>query len=45
MTRPRSAETGNPRNVPYYETLGFRVVLEAEAPDDGPRVWFMRCDP
>ena len=38
-------ETANPRNVPYYETFGFRVVDEAEAPDDGPRVWFMRLNP
>jgi len=38
-------ETGNPRNVPYYETFGFRVVDEAEAPNGGPRIWFMRRDP
>lgn len=38
-------ETGNPRNVPYYETFGFRVVDEAERPDEGPRIWIMRLDP
>lgn len=38
-------ETGNPRNVPYYEAFGFRVVDEAEAPDKGPCIWFMRCNP
>jgi len=38
-------ETGNPRNVPYYEKSGFVVVDEEEAPDGGPRVWFMRRDP
>lgn len=38
-------ETGNPRNVPYYEAFGFRVIDEAEAPDEGPRIWFMRRDP
>jgi ribosomal protein S18 acetylase RimI-like enzyme len=38
-------ETGNPRNLPYYEAFGFRVVDESESPDDGPRVWFMRRDP
>ena len=38
-------EAGNPRNVPYYERLGFKVVEEADAPDGGPHVWFMRCDP
>ena len=38
-------ETGNPRNVPIYEHLGFRVVEAADAPDGGPRVWFMRWSP
>jgi GNAT superfamily N-acetyltransferase len=38
-------ETGNPRNVPYYETFGFRVVDEADAPGGGPRIWFLRRDP
>jgi ribosomal protein S18 acetylase RimI-like enzyme len=37
-------ETGNPRNVAYYETFGFRVVDESEAPEGGPRVWIMRRD-
>jgi GNAT superfamily N-acetyltransferase len=50
LTQARSAgvaawlETGNPRNVGYYETLGFVVVEEARPPGDGPPVWFMRCD-
>jgi ribosomal protein S18 acetylase RimI-like enzyme len=34
-------ETGNPRNVPYYERLGFRVIDEGNAPDGGPHIWFM----
>jgi GNAT superfamily N-acetyltransferase len=38
-------ETGNPRNVPIYEHLGFRVSDAADAPDGGPRVWFMRWSP
>jgi ribosomal protein S18 acetylase RimI-like enzyme len=38
-------ETGNPRNVSYYERFGFRVVDEADAPDGGPRIWFLRRDP
>jgi GNAT superfamily N-acetyltransferase len=38
-------ETGNPRNVPVYEHLGFRVVEAADAPDGGPRIWFMRWSP
>ena len=38
-------ETGTPRNVPLYERLGFHVVEEADAPEGGPHVWFMRRDP
>jgi ribosomal protein S18 acetylase RimI-like enzyme len=38
-------ETGTPRNVPLYERLGFRVVEEADSPEGGPHVWFMRKDP
>jgi ribosomal protein S18 acetylase RimI-like enzyme len=38
-------ETGNPRNVEYYERLGFRVVEDADAPGAGPHMWFMRWDP
>jgi ribosomal protein S18 acetylase RimI-like enzyme len=38
-------ETGNPRNVSYYEKFGFRVVDQQEVPDAGPTVWFMRRDP
>ena len=38
-------ETGNPRNVPVYEHHGFQVVDAAEAPDGGPRIWFMRWSP
>ena len=37
-------ETGSPRNVPLYERLGFHVVEEADSPDGGPHVWFMRRD-
>jgi GNAT superfamily N-acetyltransferase len=42
---PVVLETANPRNVPYYERLGFHVTRHADAPDGGPHVWFMRCDP
>lgn len=38
-------ETGTPHNVPLYERLGFNVVEEADSPDQGPHVWFMRRDP
>jgi ribosomal protein S18 acetylase RimI-like enzyme len=33
--------TGNPRTVPWYERFGFRTLISEDAPDDGPRVWFM----
>ena len=39
---PAYLETGNPRNVAYYEQLGFRVVADADPPDGGPHVWFLR---
>ena len=42
---PLILETGVPANVPLYERFGFRVTLEADAPDGGPRIWFMRRDP
>ena len=35
----------HPRNVAIYGRCGFRVYDEADAPDGGPRVWFMRWDP
>jgi GNAT superfamily N-acetyltransferase len=43
--QPAFLETANPANVPMYEHLGFRVVEASEAPDGGPRVWFLRADP
>jgi len=38
-------ETSNPRNVPYYERLGFHVTEDADAPEGGPHIWFMRFEP
>jgi GNAT superfamily N-acetyltransferase len=37
--------TGTPANVAIYGRCGFDVYDEADAPDGGPRVWFMRWDP
>jgi hypothetical protein len=37
--------TGTARNVTIYGRSGFRVVDEADAPDGGPRIYFMRWDP
>jgi GNAT superfamily N-acetyltransferase len=39
---PAFLETGNPRNVPFYESLGFQIVREQRAPDGGPVIWFMQ---
>ena len=38
-------ETGNPRNVAYYERFGFRTVDDGDAPGGGPHIWFMRWEP
>lgn len=40
-----SLSTGTQANVAIYGRCGFRVYHEADAPDGGPRVWFMRWDP
>lgn len=42
---PIVLETGVPGNVPLYEHFGFRVLVAAEAPGGGPRIWFMARDP
>jgi hypothetical protein len=39
---PAFLETGNPRNVPFYRSLGFQIVDEQRAPDGGPMIWFMQ---
>jgi ribosomal protein S18 acetylase RimI-like enzyme len=35
-------ETGQERNVAYYERFGFRVVDHGAPAPDGPQIWFMR---
>jgi predicted N-acetyltransferase YhbS len=42
---PAFLETGTPRNVPFYESFGFQVVGEQQAPDGGPAIWFMQTRP
>jgi GNAT superfamily N-acetyltransferase len=37
--------TGTERNVSIYGRYGFRVIDDTYAPNDGPRIWFMRWDP
>jgi GNAT superfamily N-acetyltransferase len=39
---PAFLETGTPRNVPFYESLGFQIVDKQQAPDGGPVIWFMQ---
>jgi GNAT superfamily N-acetyltransferase len=39
---PAFLETGTPRNVPFYQSLGFQVVDRQQAPDGGPVIWFMQ---
>ena len=38
-------ETSIARNAAYYEGFGFRAVVDEDAPDGGPHIWFMRRDP
>jgi ribosomal protein S18 acetylase RimI-like enzyme len=38
-------ETSRTGNVKFYESFGFRIAVEEDAPHGGPHVWFMRRDP
>ena len=38
-------ETSKAANAAYYEGFGFRTVVDENAPEDGPHIWFMRRDP
>ncbi len=42
---PLLLETGAARNVAFYESFRFRVLVEGDAPGGGPHVWFLRWDP
>ena len=42
---PLVLETGVEGNVTLYERFGFRVMLAANVPGDGPHIWFMLRDP
>jgi ribosomal protein S18 acetylase RimI-like enzyme len=42
---PTWLETSRADNVVYYERFGFRTVVDEDAPDGGPHIWFMRRDP
>ena len=39
---PAFLETGTLLNVPFYQSLGFQIVGEQQAPDGGPVIWFMQ---
>lgn len=43
--QPCYLETAQPRNVAFYEHLGFRRVVEAVESNSGLRVWAFRRDP
>ncbi|MGA9398392.1 MAG: GNAT family N-acetyltransferase [Anaerolineaceae bacterium] len=38
-------ETLNPKAIPFYNKLGFKVCEEVSLPEDGPLIWSMRRDP
>jgi ribosomal protein S18 acetylase RimI-like enzyme len=42
---PTWLETSRVNNVAYYERFGFGTVVDEDAPDGGPHIWFMRRDP
>ena len=42
---PTWLETSRANNVAYYERFGFHTVVDEDAPDGGPHIWFMRRDP
>ena len=39
---PAFLETATPGNVAFYQSLGFQVVSQQQAPDGGPVIWFMQ---
>ena len=43
--QPCYLETQNERNVPVYESLGFRLTAESEVPSRSLRMWSMRREP
>ena len=42
---PCYLETAQPDNVGFYESLGFKKIVEEVEPKSGLRMWTFRCDP
>ena len=42
---PTWLETSRVENATYYERFGFHTVVDEDAPDGGPHIWFMLRDP
>jgi GNAT superfamily N-acetyltransferase len=42
---PALLETSQAHLVGYYQRFGFSVTSEADVPEGGPHVWFMRREP
>lgn len=43
--QPCYLETAQPNNVPFYQHLGFRQIVETREPKSGLRLWTFRRDP
>jgi hypothetical protein len=43
--QPCYLETAQPKNVAFYEHLGFRRIVETVESQSGLRVWTFRRDP
>jgi ribosomal protein S18 acetylase RimI-like enzyme len=44
MGHPAFLQTSNERNLAFYQSHGFRIIDEGNAPPDGPTVWFMQTE-
>jgi len=42
---PSWLETSRAENAAYYEGFGYRTLVDEDAPEGGPHIWFMRRDP
>ncbi|MFI0470162.1 GNAT family N-acetyltransferase [Saccharopolyspora sp. 5N102] len=42
---PAYTDTATERNVKFYRAQGFEVIDEADVPEGGPHVWFLRRTP